>query len=179
MENIEMIEKLSTAANITKEEASAILEANNWDILQAFIALEKQEEVKAGGHYSTQSQQRATAHEKTGKDHAGEIFSGIGTLLRKGNENNLVITKSGETVLVVSTTVFLLLLLLAFWALIPLMVVGLFFGFRYSFKGPDLGKDTVNNVMDMVGSTAESIKQEFMSAYNKKREEEKEIDGEE
>ena len=58
-------------------------------------------------------------------------------------------------------TILVLLLIFAFWFVIPLMIVGLFFSFRYSFHGPDVGTVNVNKVMDDVASAAEGIKKDF------------------
>ncbi len=56
MENYEKVEKLRERANVSYEEAKEALEQNNWDILDAMIALEKSG--KAAGpkqtSYSTQ-----------------------------------------------------------------------------------------------------------------------------
>lgn len=41
MENYEKVEKLRERANVSYEEAKEALEQNNWDILDAMIALEK------------------------------------------------------------------------------------------------------------------------------------------
>ena len=45
-------------------------------------------------------------------------------------------------------TVLVLLLVFAFWVCVPLLVIGLFTGFRYSFSGPELGRENVNRAMD-------------------------------
>ena len=58
-------------------------------------------------------------------------------------------------------TVLVILCLIAFWVVIPLLAVGLFFGFRYSFAGPDLGNSKVNDAMDSVGNKAEEIKKDL------------------
>ena len=41
MEDLKLVEKLKDKANISYEEAKEILEANNWDILDAIIYLEE------------------------------------------------------------------------------------------------------------------------------------------
>ena len=41
MEKRELIEKLAEKAQISKEEAQAVLERNNWDILDCMIELER------------------------------------------------------------------------------------------------------------------------------------------
>ena len=50
----------------------------------------------------------------------------------------------------IPVTVLVVFLLFAFWLIIPLIIIGLFFGYRYMFSGPDLGKENVNRAMDSV-----------------------------
>ena len=46
MENLKLVEKLKDKAKISYEEAKEILEANNWDILDAIIYLEEKGKIK-------------------------------------------------------------------------------------------------------------------------------------
>ena len=41
------------------------------------------------------------------------------------------------------------------------MVIGLFFGFSYSFAGPELGRDDINSAMGKATSAAEALKTEI------------------
>ena len=41
MDNLEKVEKLRERANVSYEEARTALEENNWDLLDAMVALEK------------------------------------------------------------------------------------------------------------------------------------------
>jgi hypothetical protein len=47
-------------------------------------------------------------------------------------------------------TLFVLLILFAFWFMLPLLVIGLFFGYGYRFSGSDLEKTKVNEAVDKV-----------------------------
>ena len=58
-------------------------------------------------------------------------------------------------------TVFVILLVAAFWVVVPLMVVALFFGCRFSFSGPELGREDINSAMGKATDFAEDIKKEF------------------
>ena len=58
-------------------------------------------------------------------------------------------------------TVLVILLLFTFWFTVPLMIVGLFFGYKYSFSGPELGKEEVNRTMDQVSDVVDNLKKEF------------------
>jgi hypothetical protein len=60
----------------------------------------------------------------------------------------------------VPVTVLVVLLIFTFWITVPLIIIGLFLGYRYSFAGPDLGKESVNQALDSVAQAAENIKRE-------------------
>ena len=53
------------------------------------------------------------------------------------------------------------MLIACFWLVLILMVVALFFGNSFSFEGPELGKDEINDAMGKATDFAENIKQEF------------------
>lgn len=74
--------------------------------------------------------------------------------------NHFEVVKDDNKIITIPVTILALLLLFAFWITIPLLVVGLFFGYRYMFVGPDLGKEKVNNAMDSVADMAEKLKKE-------------------
>ena len=44
----------------------------------------------------------------------------------------------------------------------PLLLIGLFFGFRYRFSGPELERDSINDVMENVASTAADMGRQVM-----------------
>ena len=69
-------------------------------------------------------------------------------------------THKGKHVLSISMTVLVLLLILGFWAIIPLMIVGLFFQFQYHFRGTGSEED-INNILDKASNAAESVKREM------------------
>ena len=72
----------------------------------------------------------------------------------------MCIRDRGKHVLSVSMTVLVLLLILGFWAIIPLMVVGLFFQFQYHFRGTGSEED-INSILDKASNAAESVKREM------------------
>ena len=59
MDNLEKVEKLRERANVTYEEAKAALEENNWDLLDAMVALEK-----AGKTDSPRQEQYSTSYDQ-------------------------------------------------------------------------------------------------------------------
>ena len=180
MSTIEQIEKLREKADVTYAEAKAALDAASGDMLDAIINLENQGKVKApenGGSFTTSQQQDDDGREKQKprKDkESGESFSAMmGRFFRwcckiiaKGNTYMFEVKRHGETVLPIPVTVMVLLLLFAFWAVIPLLVIGLFFGCRYYFSGPDLEKTGVNKVLDAAADAAEGIKKDVSGSEN-------------
>ena len=61
-----------------------------------------------------------------------------------------------------SLLILLLLLGCAPWVTIPVLLLGLFAGFRYRFSGPDLENDSLNGVISSVADTAADLGQRVM-----------------
>lgn len=178
MVTLEQVERLREKANVSFEDAKAALEASDGDLLNAIIYLEKQGKVTppaGGGYYSSKG---AASEEKDAsagqeKKQSGESFSDMmkrfgrfcGNLVGKGNSNYLEADKSGKTVLSLPVTVVVVLLVFLFWVTVPLFIVSLFFGFRYRFRGSELGKESVNKVMDGASDTVEEIKRSINNEH--------------
>ncbi len=178
MVTLEQVEKLREHTNISYEEAKAALEETNGDILEAIVNLEKQNRIQApkgGGYYNSRNRQQDANENSYEKNHesesmksdgssfgelVGRIFRWCGEIINKGNRNSFEVMRGEQRVISIPVTVLVLLLLFMFWVTIPLMIVGLFFGYRYMFIGPDLGKENVNRAMDSVADAAESLKKE-------------------
>ena len=179
MATLEQVEKLREKAGVSFEEAKAALDANDGDLLESIISLEKQGKVNqpvSGGYYSSQNagpDEEETAYHtyKTYKyrEKHGESFGDMlkrfgrfcGRLFTKGNNNYFEAEKNGNVVVSCPVTALVLMLLFLFWIIVPLVIIGLFFGFRYHFRGHDLGRESVNRVMDSASNTAEEIKKTF------------------
>lgn len=168
MDHMEMVEALRAKTGLSYDEANAALERANWNLLDALIELEKEGKVLGSGHYTTSGKHEKT--NKNAKEQDGESFSGLikrlgkwlAKVLRASMQNQLcMITRSGEQVLSVPVLLVLILLLVGFWIIVPLMIVSLFFGCSYLFRGPDLGKDSINNVVSKATEAADSIKNEI------------------
>ena len=179
MVTLEQVERLREKANVGFEDAKAALEATDGDLLNALIYLEKQGKVAppaAGGYYSSQSaalEVTPSVGEKE-KKRSGETFADMMkrfgrfllNLIDRGNNNYLEADKKGATMFSIPVTVVVAFLLFFFWIIVPLFILSLFFGFRYHFRGSDLGKEAVNRVMDGASDTVDEIKKSF-SGENK------------
>jgi hypothetical protein len=177
MVTLDQVEKLKQRANVSYDEAKKALEEANGDILDAIISLEKQNRIKSpagGGYYNSQEEINKRRDESyTGRrhnhnhEHRQQFKESIHSLVKwikkmigKGNRNHFEVTKNGDTSISIPVTILVVALLFAFWVVVPLVVVGLFFGYRYTFTGPDLGKDGINRAMDNVADVAENLKKE-------------------
>ncbi|NLA86281.1 MAG: ubiquitin [Clostridiales bacterium] len=182
MATLEQVEKLREKTGVSFEEAKAVLEECNDDLLDAIIYLERQGKVNApagGGYYSSQYTQEEQEYQanggccndrRAGCGSFGESMGKFGRFCARifniGNTNYLEAEKRGEVMFSVPVTVLVILLIFFFWVVVPLFILSLFFGFRYRFVGNEMGTEQVNKVMDGASDTAEDIKKNFSSSNN-------------
>ena len=167
MTQYEMAEKLAEKMNVTLEEAKEALEACDWEMLDAALMLEKAHGANTQAAYSTrpESEDERSDREKS-KERRRGIVKGVGeffrSLLNMGNRNRFEVRKGDEVALEMPVLVLALLLIFAFWVCVPVLVIGLFAGFRYSFSGAELGRESVNHAMDKAAEVAEKVKGEVV-----------------
>jgi len=177
MTELEKVEKLREKANVSYTEAKEALEIAGGDVLDALIYLEKQGKAAApagGGYFSsagtTYEEHRASYENKgpvneQGGETFGQLLKRFGRfclrMLQKGNTNFLEATKNGDLMFSCPVTVVVLFLIVFFWIVVPLFIITLFFGFNYSFRGADLGRESVNRVMDGASEVVGEIKRSF------------------
>lgn len=149
MNKLEQIEKLRERANVSYDEAKAAFDAANGDLLDALIYLEKQGKVNSPtneGYYSNQrNNDGANKHTENGEPSKSGVDSFMETLekigkfcvrvINKGNSTTFEVLRDEESKAKFPLTVLALLLIFLPWITIPLVVAGLFFGFRYRFDG--------------------------------------------
>lgn len=151
MTNLEQIEKLRERANVSYSEAKDALEGANGDLLEALISLEKQGKVHApsgGGYYSServyqseQDEQSQEEQESTGgsfSDGLDKLWRSCVQIINKGNSTSFEVLKEQESMAKFPVTVLVLLVIFAPWITLPLIIIGLFFGFHYRFVGVDM-----------------------------------------
>ena len=175
MERYEMAELLSQKAGVTLEEACAALEENNWDLLDAMVALER-------AHRAAESAVHAEAGADTGytqpvrpvknvsDGHKGPSFftNGFATmwmyvkkLFRISLDNDFVVIRQDKRLLAVPVLVMVVLLLASFGFMLVVLVAGLFCGCQYRFEGRQLGKDSINDAMGKMNDVVDDIKESF------------------
>ena len=170
MEHLDMVEKLRGRANVSYEEAKAALEEANWDMLDAMVLLERDGKVNAAAAapFTTKEEpKRSAAKDKDGL--LARFFKGLGALLHTGNINQLVVEKEGKELFSLPITVLVLMLIFMFWITLPLLLIGLFCGYRYNFRGPNLGREDVNRAMDKASAMADNIKREVVKEVGSKK----------
>ena len=170
MDQFEKVEKLRERASVTYEEAKNALEESGWDLLDAMVLLEKKGKTEGPkrSNFSTSYEQqdeyisvKKTVEEKQKKGRGlGDLFR---SFIRVCRDNFLSVSRKDEEVIRIPVSL-LVLILLFFWKFaIPVMIVGLFLGFRYGFEGKDELK-TANKIMDSAKDVAEYVKREFSDA---------------
>ncbi len=90
---------------------------------------------------------------------AKSVWRSFLDLLHKGNINHFVVSKHDNEVIRMPINILIILLIIFNGAALIALIIFLFLGFKYSFDGPNLGKDSINNVMNSASDTAENIKE--------------------
>lgn len=174
MATLEQVEKLRQYANVSFAEAKEALEACGDNLLDAVVYLERKGKVQqpaADGRYDTSADDRQTQSAKTAAPppqreyprcrRADSFWKTLGDLVKKGLSNHFEVLRRGEVLISIPVIVLIFLLIFTFWITLPLMIVGLFFDCTYHFRGPDLGRDSVNRIVNSASDVAEDIKKNF------------------
>ncbi len=175
MDEFEKVDKLRSRASVTYEEAREALKQADGDILEAMVILEKQGKTTepAVSTYTTTYEEQegyekieeGQAEEKRGKTFWENLKRFLKTAWGILMENSLcIIKKDGEEAVRLPLIVILVLVFLGVGAAIPVvMLVLLFFGFRYKIVGKD-EMPNVNEILNRAGDAADSIKEKFNNA---------------
>ena len=170
MTHYEMAEKLSEKMGVSLEKATQALEACDWELLDAALMLEKEQgETRQEAWTSCETTAEETNPGQEARARRRGVVEGLGEMIRDlfnlGNRNRFEVRKDDKLLLEVPVTVLVLLLIFAFWVCIPLLVIGLFAGCRYTFSGAELGRDSVNNAMGKAADMAEKVKEEVTGEH--------------
>ncbi len=183
MITFEKVEKLREYAGISYEEAKKELEKTDGDLLEAVVNLEKEgkiKEPKAKGYYKSSGKEQEEEVVKNTENRSEDkargsnftetlknIMGWLGKIIKKGNTNYFKIIKDDNLILEIPLTAFALLLFFAFWIVIPALVIGLVFGYRYNLGGPDLDETKVNKAMDSVSDATKQAVDSMTDAAGK------------
>lgn len=160
MDHFEMVEKLREKANVSYEDAKNALEMSQWDLLDALVYLEKEGKVAgdSAARFSTRQEPREAP--KPREEHGGFLRRLMDLLFRIINSMSRIdmkVSKKDQVVLTVPLLALVLMAVFGFWFLVPVLIIGLFFGYTYRFQGPGVAEG-VNRMMDKAASMANNIK---------------------
>lgn len=214
MENLEKVELIREKCGVTYEVAKDALEACDYDVLEAIIAIEKAEiekraaeiedvieepakaeepkaeaqepEAKAEEPKATEAEAEAeaTAAEpedadayevadepkaEENTDNAGRRSANVAAawnrfcsrckdLTRASLDMTFVAERHGEKVIAIPV-LFVIIGLLVWGAALWLLIIGLFFGFRYRIEGRGMMVSGINEVMGKAADAADDVKQ--------------------
>lgn len=179
MENYQKIEQIVNTTGCSFEDAKAALEANEWDMIDAVINLERDGKIKK--ETAAQSTPKAegaveitpevirdddTAGKKGSEGSCGSakksthrvrgFFRRIKEILL--NNRMLVFKNNGQKIVDFPIIVPVIALIAFFWATLIIAVLAMIFGYRFHFEGDDLGKTNINDTMDKATDYAEKVK---------------------
>ena len=100
----------------------------------------------------------------------GNQVSLAGCLLIILLDNELEIWRREQPITAIPMLLLTVILIFFFWIALPLMLLGLFFGFRYQVTGPDLEDDALNGVMGSVADTAADVGRQVMDEQRSQHE---------
>ena len=182
---LEMVERLREKAPVSYGQAKRALEYSGGNLLDALIYLEEQGAIprQEGAYFTTRGEtppppppappapepeaETGGGKKKKKKRPAREAKAGgrpslLQTLRRWLIDNALEIWRKDKPVTALPVLILVLLVIFAYYVTIPLLILGLFLGFRYRFSGPDLERDSLNDVMDNVADTAADLGRQVM-----------------
>ena len=160
---LELVEQLRKRADVSYEEARAVLEETGGDLLAALILLEQRGKIRSGSGQSARYSTRPGSEQTTPPPNQGparpeasagqsgwDSFVGF---LRRCVTNRFEVWRWGEPIVSIPLLIFILLVLLAFWISVPLLIIGLIMGCRYRFAGPDLDGNEVSQAVNHAADT--------------------------
>ncbi len=177
MDREEKITKLCEKVMVTREEAEAALAANNDDILDAVLYLEALGRIRnpkvaqySEEYYEEPVKKSAPKKETRKSESFGEVLGRFCRwcvkMIKAGCVNCLDIEKDAEVVVRIPLIIPAILLIPCFWLMGILMIVGLFFGFRYSLSGPAFDKENkINNASSRASERTEKFKSDFNRGF--------------
>lgn len=180
---LEQIEHLKRTANVSYEDAREALIQVDGDLLDAMIWLERNGKTASAAPtaYSTRegedtAQQVHSAEERYNNtalipEQTGKKASDFGQKLKRWLLDNRLEAYRPATgnEIQIPVGVAAILLLLSFWFVAILLIVGFCFGWRYRFAGPDLSREDVNQVMEGINDTAGGVVTNVKDSWNNRK----------
>ena len=183
MDKFEKVEKLVQKAGVSYEDAKRALEKADGDLLDAMIILEKEGKAEAPEQstYSTEYEEQAQYvsvatqvendrrsydRDEQRRERKERFRAGVKKVLHFLSSNNLIISRHGNMVARLPLWAVVLIFIIAWHISIIAVIVSLFFGVTYSFKG-EADMDAANDAMGKVSNAAEKVAEKVKEEYNK------------
>ena len=119
---------------------------------------------QAAGVDRVEAGEKAAFEKRCGSKGLRNLGKHVRRVIACGNRNRFIVRKGEERLLEMPVTALALLMLCAFWVCVPLLVIGLFAGCRYSFAGRDLGREAINSALGKATDVADRVKQSVAQA---------------
>ena len=177
MEKLKLVDKLKNKANISYEEAKDALEKSNWDMLEAMLYLEAHGKVQKPSisiFYTNESKEsyNENGEEVNLKEDTNEnnfenknsfegVFEAICKAIDTCNNIFIEIIRNSRVILKIPFTVLIVLLFFAFWIVIPLMIIGLFFNMEFLVSSKKIDVDKINKVFKETSKVVKDVKGKF------------------
>ncbi|EOU1743173.1 MAG: ubiquitin [Clostridium perfringens] len=177
MEKLKLVDKLKNKANISYEEAKDALEKSNWDMLEAMLYLEAHGKVKKPSISIFYTNESKESYNENGevvnlKEDTNEnnfenknsfegVFEAICKAIDTCNNIFIEIIRNSRVILKIPFTVLIVLLFFAFWIVIPLMIIGLFFNMEFLVSSKKIDVDKINKVFKETSKVVKDIKGKF------------------
>ena len=173
MDKQEKVEKYREKTGVSYEDAMIALEACDYDLLDAIIYLEKLDKVKAPeveSFTTGEEQKTSTEFEQAQQTYTNDcnkvtfgqmmdkFFKWCGKVLKKSVDSTFIVERRGQTMITVPVLVLVIALILAFWVVLPLLVVGLFCECRYHFEGIGDINVNLNSACDKMADSVDNLK---------------------
>lgn len=176
MDNLEKVEKIREKTGVSYEDAKVALEANNNDMLDAIVYLEKLGKVSAPKqsqyvtkpeeYHSSEFQQAQEKYEKSCKKSTfGEKMDSFGEWVKKvvkrGCEIKFNVDRFEERVISIPLIALVVIMIIAFWLVGILLIVGLFFDYKYSFEGVNPTTVDINDLCNKASDTCTGLREDL------------------
>ena len=174
MEKMEKVERLRAHANVSYEEARDALEQAQGDLLDAMVYLERQGKVKQPeqSSFSTSYEEqmeyvRVADKVEEQKQSAPSFGKAVGNMIHTIWHfvcgSSFLVTRKEKTLFAMPSWVFALILLIGWKGVVPVMLVALLFGVRYSFEGEEgsPASEAANDFLSKAGSFADGVQSEL------------------
>lgn len=166
MENLEKIELVREKCGVGYEAARDALEASGWDVLEAIVALEREGIARSAAEAEEALEPEVELAGDDGAEaesapRAGGAWARLvercKAFVRATSQMAFVAERGGEAVVSVPLLV-VIVGMLVWGATLWLMVVGLFFGFRYRIEGEGKLVEDVNGAMGKAAEVADDVR---------------------